>query len=105
MLTPTRIFYVVCAAIGGTAAGGYVAWAIASRFIFIAGLNDRAEPEAHVLVVLCAAGGMLAFPLGAAAGLFVAVVANRVVEYVRRARSGGESAGASWVTRRERDDG
>ncbi len=41
MLTPTRLLYKTCAAVFGAAAG-YVAWAIASRFAFIAGLNDRA---------------------------------------------------------------
>ncbi len=68
MFTPTRLFYIICGAVGGAAAGGYVAWAIASRFARIAELNDRAIVEPHVLVALCVAGGLIAFPLGAAAG-------------------------------------
>ncbi len=101
MVTPTKWFYIVCAGLAGSAAGGYVAWAIASRFAHIAELNDRTIVEPHVLVVLCVAGGLLAFPLGAAAGLFVAVVVNRVMDYLRRTRTpGGETDNASWVTRR-----
>lgn len=101
MLNPTKLFYALCAAVVGSAAGGYVAWAIASRFARIAELNDRAIVEPHVLVVLCVAGGLLAFPLGAAAGLFGAVVANRAVEFLRRSRgAGGETDSVSWVTQR-----
>lgn len=101
MLNPTKLFYAISAALVGSAAGGYVAWAIASRFARIAELNDRAIVEPHVLVVLCVAGGLIAFPLGAAAGLFGAVVINRAADYLRRARgSGGESDNVSWVTQR-----
>ena len=80
MFTPTRLFYIVCGALGGAAAGGYVAWAIASRFAHIAALNDRAIVEPHVLVVLCVAGGLIAFPLGAAAGLIIGAIANRLID-------------------------
>ena len=105
MFTPTRLFYAISAAAVGSAAGGYVAWAIASRFARIAELNDRAIVEPHVLVVLCAAGGLIAFPLGAAAGLFGAVVVNRVVDYLRRAQGGGgETDNVSWVTQRPTTD-
>lgn len=101
MFNATKMFYAISAAIVGSAAGGYVAWAIASRFARIAELNDRAIVEPHVLVVLCVAGGLLAFPLGAAAGLFGAVVINRAIDALRRARgSGGETDNVSWVTRR-----
>lgn len=105
MFTPTRLFYVISAAVIGSAAGGYVAWAIASRFARIAELNDRAIVEPHVLVVLCVTGGLLAFPLGAAAGLFGAVVVNRAVESLRRSRgAGGETDNVSWVTQRPTTD-
>ena len=104
MFTPTRMFYLLGAAICGSAAGGYVAWAIASRFARIAELNDRAIVEPHVLIVLCVAGGLLAFPLGAAAGLLAVTFLIRLVEYVRRAGSGGKSEGNSWVTRRPTTD-
>ena len=102
MFTPTRLFYIICGAVGGAAAGGYVAWAIASRFARIAELNDRAIVEPHVLVVLCVAGGLIAFPLGAAAGLIIGAIANRVTDSLRRSRGDSES---SWVTRRPADDG
>ena len=102
-MTPTKLFYISCAALGGAGAGGYVAWAIASRFAHIAELNDRAIVEPHVLVVLCAAGGLLAFPLGAAAGLVAAVLVNRVADYLRRSRGGSDET--SWVNRRAADDG
>ena len=102
MFTPTRLFYIICGALGGAAAGGYVAWAIASRFARIAELNDRAIVEPHVLVVLCVAGGLLAFPLGAAAGLIIGAIVNRLTDSLRRARGDNES---SWVTRRPADDG
>ena len=102
MFTPTRLFYIIGAALCGSAAGGYVSWAIYSRFAHIAELNDRAIVEPHVLVVLCIAGGLLAFPLGAAAGLLAVTLAGRVLEYLRRGSgSGGESDGESWVTRRQ----
>ena len=101
MFTPTRLFYIICGAVGGAAAGGYVAWAIASRFARIAELNDRAIVEPHVLVVLCIAGGLIAFPLGAAAGLIIGAVANRMIDALRRSRGNNES---SWVTRRPADD-
>ncbi|MCE2500688.1 MAG: hypothetical protein J4G13_07485 [Dehalococcoidia bacterium] len=101
MFTPTRLFYIICGAVGGAAAGGYVAWAIASRFARIAELNDRAIVEPHVLVVLCIAGGLIAFPLGAAAGLIIGAVANRMIDALRRSRGDNES---SWVTRRPADD-
>lgn len=102
MFTPTRLFYIICGAVGGSAAGGYVAWAIASRFARIAELNERAIVEPHVLVVLCVAGGLIAFPLGAAAGLIIGAIANRMIDALRRSRGGDES---SWVTRRPADDG
>lgn len=101
MFTPTRLFYIICGAVGGAAAGGYVAWAIASRFARIAELNDRAIVEPHVLVVLCVAGGLIAFPLGAAAGLIIGAIASRMIDSLRRSRGGNES---SWVTRRPADD-
>lgn len=104
MFTPTRMFYLLGAAICGSAAGGYVAWAIASRFARIAELNDRAIVEPHVLIVLCVAGGLLAFPLGAAAGLLAVTFLIRLVEYVRRAGGGGKSERNSWVTRRPTTD-
>ena len=105
MFTPTRLFYIISAALVGSAAGGYVAWAIASRFARIAELNDRAIVEPHVLIVLCIAGGVLAFPLGAAAGLFGAVVINRVLDYLRRSQGrGGEADNVSWVTQRPTTD-
>jgi hypothetical protein len=105
MFTPTKLFYIICAAIGGSVAAGYVAWAIASRFARIAELNDRAIVEPHVLVVLCIAGGMLAFPLGAAAGLLFGILVNRVTDYVRRAGgSGDERDNTSWVTTRPATD-
>ena len=105
MFTPTKLFYIISAAVVGGAAGGYVAWAIASRFARIAELNDRAIVEPHVLVVLCITGGLLAFPLGAAAGLLGAVVVNRSVESLRRSRGkGGEADNASWVTQRPTTD-
>ena len=103
MFTPTRLFYIICGALGGAAAGGYVAWAIASRFARIAELNDRAIVEPHVLVVLCVAGGLIAFPLGAAAGLIIGAIANRMVDSLRRSRGGSDES--SWVTRRTADDG
>ena len=80
-----------------------MAWAIYARFARIAALNERAIVEPHVPVVLCVAGGLLAFPLGAAAGLVIAAVVNRMADYFRRSRSGGD--GTSWVTRRAADDG
>ena len=101
MFTPTKLFYIISAAIVGSGAGGYVAWAIASRFARIAELNDRAIVEPHVLIVLCVTGGLLAFPLGAAAGLFGAVLINRAVESLRRSQgAGGEADNVSWVTQR-----
>ena len=101
MFTPTKLFYVVGAALCGSAAGGYVAWAIYARFARIAELNDRAIVEPHVLVVLCVAGGLLAFPLGAAAGLVAVALATRLIEYARRARASRHGPdGESWVTRR-----
>ena len=103
MFTPTRLFYIFCGAIGGSIAGGYVAWAIYSRFAHIAELNDRAIVEPHVLVVLCIAGGLLAFPLGAAAGLILGAILNRVIDYLRRSQGGREES--SWVTRRPADGG
>ena len=102
MFTPTRLFYIFCGAVGGAAAGGYVAWAIASRFARIAELNDRAIVEPHVLVVLCVAGGLIAFPLGAAAGLIIGAITNRMIDWLRRSRGENET---SWVTRRAADDG
>ena len=105
MFTPTRLFYIISAAVVGSAAGGYVAWAIASRFARIAELNDRAIVEPHVLVVLCVTGGILAFPLGAAAGLFGAVLINRAVESLRRTQGkGGKTDKVSWVTQRPTTD-
>ena len=104
MFTPTKLLYIIGAAICGCAAGGYVAWAIASRFARIAELNDRAIVEPHVLVVLCVAGALLAFPLGAAAGLVAVALLNRLVEYLRRGGSGGGSERSSWVTRRAPGD-
>ncbi len=98
MFTLTKLFYVVGAALCGSAAGGYVSWAIYARFARIAELNDRAIVEPHILVVLCAAGGLLAFPLGAAAGLVAVALVTRVVDYLRR--SGGGTDDESWVTRR-----
>ena len=54
-----------------------------------------------MLVVLCIAGGLLAFPLGAAAGLFGAVVINRLADYLRRSPGTGDKADSvSWVTQR-----
>ena len=103
MFTSTRLFYIIWGALGGAGAGGYVAWAIASRFARIAELNDRAIVEPHVLVVLCIAGGLLAFPLGAAAGLIIGAVVNRVFDGLRRARGGSDET--SWVARRTVDDG
>ena len=101
MFTPTRLFYIISAGLVGSAAGGYVAWAIASRFARIAELNDRAIVEPHVLIVLCVTGGLLAFPLGAAAGLFGAMLVNRIIEHLRRSRgAGGEADNVSWVTQR-----
>ena len=101
MFTPTRIWYIIGAALGGGLAGAYVVWAIAARFDRIAALTGRADLETHILVVLCAAGFLLAFPLGASAGLLVAVVGNRLADYVRRRRAGGDARdGTSWVTRR-----
>ena len=101
MFTPTKLFYIISAAVVGGAASGYVAWAIASRFARIAELNERAIVEPHVLVVLCIAGGLLALPLGAAAGLFGAVVINRLADYLRRSPGTGDKADSvSWVTQR-----
>ena len=104
MFTPTRLSYIIGAVIGGGLAGGYVAWAIAARFDRIAALTGRADLEANVLVVLCAAGFLLAFPLGAAAGLLAAGVGNRLAHYLRRRRGSddgdGAADGTSWVTRR-----
>ena len=104
MFTPTRLLYIFGATLCGCAAGGYVAWLIAARFVRISELTDRAIVEPHVLIVLCAAGGLLAFPLGAAAGLFVVAVSVRMTEYVRRAGSGVGSERNSWVTRRPSAD-
>jgi len=54
-----------------------------------------------VPIVLCVTGGLLTFPLGAAAGLLSAVLVNRVVEHLRRSQSaGGEAGNVSWVTQR-----
>ena len=102
MFMPTRLSYIIGAALGGGLAGGYVAWAIAARFDRIAALTGRADLEANVLVVLCAAGFLLAFPLGAAAGLLAAGAGNRLAHYLRRRRGGdgGAGDGTSWVTRR-----
>ena len=104
MFTPTKMFYVIGAALCGCAAGGYVAWAIAARFARISELTDRAIVEPHILVVLCVAGALLAFPLGAAAGLSVVAAANRLIEYLRRARTGADSERSSWVTRHAAED-
>ena len=104
MFTPTRLIYIFGAALCGCAAGGYVAWAIYARFARIADLTDKAIIEPHILVVLCVAGGLLAFPLGAAAGLVAVAVANRLVEFLRRSRSGRDSDRNSWVTRRPTTD-
>ena len=104
MFTPTKIFYIVGAALCGFAAGGYVVWAIVARFARIAQLTDRAAVEPHILVVLCAAGALLAFPLGAAAGLLAVAAANRLVEHLRRAGDGRDSDRNSWVTRRTAGD-
>lgn len=102
MFTPTRLFYIIGAALCGSSAGGYVAWAIYARFAHIAQLNDRAMLEPHVLVVYCMAGGLLAFPLGAAAGLIAVALGSRAFEYLRRGSgTGGGSDGESWVTRRQ----
>ena len=78
MFTLTRTFYIIGAALCGGAAGGYVAWAIAARFAHIVALNERAIVELHVLIVLCAAGGLLAFTLGAA-GLVRVAVGSRLL--------------------------
>jgi len=104
MFTPTKLFYIAGAALFGSAAGGYVAWAVYSRFARIAELTDRAIVEPHILVVLCVAGGLLAFPLGAAAGLLVVVLGNRLIEYLRRSGSGRDSDSNSWVSRRAAGD-
>ena len=100
MFTPTKLLYIAGAALFGAAAGGYVAWAIYSRFARISELTDSAIIEPHVLIVLCTAGGLLAFPLGAAAGLVLVVVITRLVDHLRRSgvRAGADST--SWVTRR-----
>lgn len=101
MFTPTRLFYIVGAVLCGSGAGGYVAWAIYARFARIAELNDRALVEPHVLVVLCVAGGLLAFPLGAAGGMVMVALGSRAFEYARRSGSDGDGReGESWVTRR-----
>ena len=105
MFTPTKWIYIAGAALFGAAAGGYVAWAIAMRFVRIAELNERAIIEPHILVVLCTAGGLLAFPLGAAAGLVLVAVALRLREALRRARvPETEGDGQSWVTRSQSPD-
>lgn len=104
MFTPTRLLYIFGALVCGCAAGGYVAWAIYARFARIADLTDRAIIEPHILIVLCAAGGLLAFPLGAAAGLFIVALSVRMIEYARRAGSGVGSERNSWVTRRPSAD-
>ena len=104
-MTPTRLLYIVCAAAGGLGAAGYVAWAIIARFSFIAALNGLERLETNVLVVLCAAFGLLAFPLGAAAGLLLAIAAQWLAEYIRRAfRSADSAEHSSWVTRRSTRD-
>ena len=100
MFTPTKLIYILGAALCGSAAAGYVTWAIVARFARIAELTDRAIVEPHVLVVLCAAAGLLAFPLGAAAGLLLVTLTIRLFENLRRTGSGGRSEGRSWVTRR-----
>ena len=51
MFTSTRLLYIASAAVCGIAAGGYVAWAIVSRYGFVAGLNDRAQLDTDILVV------------------------------------------------------
>ncbi len=105
MFTPTKLIYTLGAALLGSAAGGYVAWAIYSRFARIAELNDRAIVEPHVLVVLCVAGGLLAFPLGAAAGLILVTLVMRLLDFARRASSRtSESDQQSWVGRRASGD-
>lgn len=105
-LTPTRLLYILCAAVGGFGAAGYVAWAIVARFSFIAALNGLERLETNVLVVLCAAFGLLAFPLGAAVGLLCAMALNWLAEYARRAlRSADDDRHSSWVTRRTPRDG
>ena len=102
MFTPTRLFYIIGAALCGSAAGGGVSWAIYARFARLAELNDRAMVEPHVLVVVCVAFGLLAFPLGAAAGMLVVALGSRVFEYLRRESSRDDgSDGKSWVTRRQ----
>ena len=103
MFTVTKLFYIAGAALFGSGAGGYVAWAIYSRFARIAELNDRAIVEPHILVVLCVAGGLLAFPLGAAAGLLVVALGSRLIEYLRRT-GGADSERSSWVSRRAAGD-
>ena len=80
-----------------------MAWAIYSRFARIAELTDRAIVEPHILVVLCVAGGLLAFPLGAAAGLLVVALGSRLIEYLRRT-GGADSERSSWVSRRAAGD-
>lgn len=104
MFTPTKMFYVIGAALCGCAAGGYVAWAIAARFARISELTGRAIVEPHVLIVLCVAGALIAFPLGAAAGLLVVALSNRLVDYLRRAGGGADSEHSSWVARRAAGD-
>ena len=104
MFTPTRLVYILGAALCGSAAGIYVAWAIVSRFARIAELTDRAIVEPHVLVVLCVAGGLLAFPLGAAAGLLLVALMIRLFENLRRTGRGSVSDRRSWVTRRTAGD-
>ena len=96
------MFYLAGAAVGGAAAGAYVAWAIAARFDRIAALTGRADLETHVLAVLCAAGFLIAFPLGAAAGMLVAAAGIRLAERLRRVRAAGNGAdgGVSWVNAR-----
>ena len=100
MFTPTKLFYIAGAALFGSAAGGYVAWAIYSRFARIAELTDRAIVEPHILVVLCVAGGLLAFPLGAAAGMILVAVGSRIADQLRFPGRPGGSEGRSWVNRR-----
>lgn len=96
------MFYLAGAAVGGAAAGAYVAWAIAARFDRIAALTGRADLETHVLAVLCAAGFLIAFPLGAAAGMLLAAAGIRLAERLRRIRAAGNGAdaGVSWVNAR-----
>ena len=101
MFTATKLFYIAGAALFGSAAGGYVAWAIYSRFARIAELTDRSIVEPHVLVVLCVAGGLLAFPLGAAAGMILVAIGSRMAEHLRVSGGSGDgSEGESWVNRR-----